>query len=84
MERARPLSGEAFLSLAAALGHIPSVTWDYRWIARLRMGQQEVLGQLSKPFAGEILSRILDNRGNLVALAEWSDAGWRLARVFRE
>jgi tRNA pseudouridine55 synthase len=83
-ERPRALSGEAFLPLAAALGHISSVTWDHRWIARLRMGQQEVLGQLGEPLAGETLLRVLDNRGNLVALAQWSDAGWRLARVFRE
>jgi tRNA pseudouridine55 synthase len=84
LERPRGISDEAFLPLAAALGHISSVTWDHRWIARLRMGQQEVLGQLSRPLAGENLLRILDRRGNLVALAEWSDAGWRLARVFRE
>jgi tRNA pseudouridine55 synthase len=84
VERARAVSGEAFLSLASALGAISSVTWDQRWIARLRLGQQEVLAQLGKPPAGENLSRILDQRGNLVALAEWSDAGWRLVRVFRE
>jgi tRNA pseudouridine55 synthase len=77
-------AGGAFLSLAAALGHLSAVTWDHRWIARLRMGQQEVLSQLGEPFAGETLSRILDPRGNLVALVQWSDAGWRLARVFRE
>ncbi len=84
VERAGALSGAAFLSLAAALGHISSVTWDHRWIARLRMGQQEVLSQLGKPRAGENRWRILDGRGNLVALAEWGDAGWRLVRVFRE
>lgn len=84
LERPRALGGEAFLPLAAALGHISSVTWEHRWIARLRMGQQEVLGQLGSPATGENLLCILDNRGNLVALAEWHDAGWRLARVFRE
>jgi tRNA pseudouridine55 synthase len=84
MERARSLSLEAFLPLTAALSHLPSVTWGYRWIARLRMGQQEVLGQLGKPASGEYLMRVLDSRGNLAALAEWGDAGWRLARVFRE
>lgn len=84
VERARSLSGEAFLSLAVALSHIPSVSWHHRWIARLRMGQQEVLTQLGKPLTDENLSRILDSRGNLVALAKWCDAGWRLARVFRE
>ena len=84
LERPRDIPDEAFLPLAAALGHISSVTWDHRWIARLRMGQQEVLAQLSRPLAGENLLRILDKRGDLVALAAWSEAGWRLARVFRE
>ncbi|MGH7928924.1 MAG: tRNA pseudouridine(55) synthase TruB, partial [Candidatus Binatia bacterium] len=84
MEHTRSLSAAAFLSLTAALSHLPSVTWEHRWIARLRMGQQEVLEQLGKPPAGENLSRILDSRGDLAALAEWGDAGWRLARVFRE
>ncbi|HEX2230237.1 MAG TPA: tRNA pseudouridine(55) synthase TruB [Candidatus Binatia bacterium] len=84
LERPRAISDQAFLPLAAALGHIPSVTWDHRWIARLRMGQQEVLGQLTRPLARENLLRVLDTRGNLVALAQWSEAGWRLARVFRE
>jgi tRNA pseudouridine55 synthase len=83
-QRGPSLPPEAFLSLAAALSHLPSVIWDHRWIVRLRMGQQDVLGQLGKPLAGEDLSRILDKQGNLVALAEWGDAGWRLARVFRE
>jgi tRNA pseudouridine55 synthase len=84
LERPRALSAQAFLPMAAALGHIPSVAWEHRWIARLRMGQQEVLGQLSRPRAGETQLRILDHTGKLAGLAEWSDAGWRLARVFRE
>jgi tRNA pseudouridine55 synthase len=84
LERPHALSGETFLPLAAALGHLSAVTWEQRWIARLRMGQQEVLGQLGRPLAGETLLRILDRKGNLVALAEWNGDGWRLARVFRE
>jgi tRNA pseudouridine55 synthase len=84
LERERSLSAKVFLSLTAALSHLPSVTWEHRWIARLRMGQQEVLAQLGKPIPGESLSRILDTRGNLAALAAWGDAGWRVARVFRE
>jgi tRNA pseudouridine55 synthase len=84
LERPRALSGEMFLPLAAALGHLSAVTWEQRWIARLRMGQQEVLGQLGRPAAGETLLRILDRTGNLVALVQWAGVGWRLARVFRE
>jgi len=75
----------ALVSLAVALSHLPSVTWDNRWIARLRLGQQDILAQLGSPLAGEELAPILDRQGNLVALAEWSDvSGWRLGRVFRE
>jgi tRNA pseudouridine55 synthase len=75
----------ALVSLAVALSHLPSVTWDHRWIARLRLGQQDILAQLGSPRAEGKLTPILDGQGNLVALAEWSDvSGWRLARVFRE
>jgi hypothetical protein len=67
------------------LSHLSAVTWDNRWIARLRMGQQEILRQLGKPLAEEKLQPILDRHGNLAALAEWNEgSGWRLARVFRE
>jgi tRNA pseudouridine55 synthase len=75
-------AADSFLSLASALGHLSSATWDHRWIARLRLGQQELLSQLGDPRAGENLSRILDHQGHLVALAEWSGGAWRLARVF--
>jgi tRNA pseudouridine55 synthase len=85
LERSKATPAGALVSLAAALSHLPAVTWDNRWIARLRLGQQEILGQLGKPGAEEKLAPILDRQGNLVALAEWSeDTGWRLARVFRE
>ena len=85
LEQEKKAPAEALVPLAAALGHLVAVTWDNRWIARLRMGQQEVLGQLGKPRAEEKLAPILDRQGNLAALAEWSEgAGWRLARVFRE
>jgi tRNA pseudouridine55 synthase len=84
VERSQPIAAQSFLSLTAALSHLPSVTWDHRWVARLRMGQQEVLGQLGAPLPGQSRSRILDKRGNMVALVEWVDGAWRLARVFRE
>jgi tRNA pseudouridine55 synthase len=85
LEQEKSALAGAFVPLAAALSHLSAVTWDNRWIARLRMGQQEILGQLGKPRAEEKLTPILDRRGNLVALAEWGDGtGWRLARVFRE
>lgn len=76
------------LSLDNALEHLPAATWEHRLVARLRLGQQEILNHVGKPAAGERLMRILDPRGSLAALAEWSEdpAGgrWRLLRVFRE
>ena len=75
------------LSLSSALSHLRAVTWQSGWLSRVRMGQQEILNQIGKPLAGERLVRILDPRGELVALAEWSEiipgGLWRLARVFR-
>ena len=85
LERSKAVPSESFVSLSAALSHLPAETWDNRWIARLRLGQQELLGQLGKPHSEEKLVAILDRQKNLVALAEWSeDIGWRLGRVFRE
>lgn len=74
------------LSLSSALSHLRAVTWQTGWLSRVRMGQQGILNQIGKPVAGERLVRILDPRGELVALAEWSEdipgGLWRLARVF--
>jgi tRNA pseudouridine55 synthase len=73
--------------LSSALSHLRGLTWQSGWLSRVRLGQQEILNQIGKPLAGERLVRILDPRGELVALAEWSEdipSGlWRLARVFR-
>jgi tRNA pseudouridine55 synthase len=75
------------VSLPCALSHLRSITWESRWLTRLRLGQQEILAQIGKPLDGEKLVNILDSRGNLVALVEWTGAmpggRWRLFRVFR-
>jgi tRNA pseudouridine55 synthase len=85
LEKEKAAPAGALVPLAAALSHLSAVRWDHRWVARLRMGQQEILGQLGKPRGDERLAPILDRQGSLVALAEWSeDSGWRLTRVFRE
>jgi len=73
--------------LSSALSHLRGVTWQSGWLSRVRLGQQEILNQIGKPLAGERLVCILDPRGELVALAQWSEdipgGLWRLARVFR-
>jgi tRNA pseudouridine55 synthase len=77
------------VSLRSALSHLPAMTWQSRLLSRLRLGQQEVLVELGRPREGEKLLGILDPRGALAALVEWSTedvaAGrWRLVRLFKE
>ena len=76
------------ISLGAALGHLRSMTLQSRLLSRLRLGQQEVLGQIGKAREGEKIVAIVDPRGQLAALAEWmndtAEGRWRLFRVFRD
>jgi tRNA U55 pseudouridine synthase TruB len=78
--------GAPLLSLREALVHLPSVTWQSRLLSRLRLGQQDLLAQIAKPRDCADLVGILDPRGELAALAKWSDESsggrWRLHRVF--
>lgn len=77
-----------FLSLSAALAQLRAVSWQSPLVARLRLGQQSVLGQIGKRLGDEEFVRILDSRGGLAALARWNDdipgGHWRLSRVFHE
>jgi tRNA pseudouridine55 synthase len=74
------------VSIPSALSHLRGITWDDRWITRLRLGQQELLGQIGQPVEREKWLRILDPRGELAALVEWNEempgGRWRLFRVF--
>ena len=78
--------GAPLLSLRDALIHLPAVTWQSRLLSRLRLGQQDLLGQIAKPQGCESLVGILDPRGELAALARWTEdlpgGRWRLYRVF--
>ena len=75
------------LSLETALNHLRAVVWQSRLVSRLRLGQQEVLGQIGARQACEDFVAILEPRGELAALAKWADdipgGRWRLFRVFR-
>jgi tRNA pseudouridine55 synthase len=75
VEEAPPL-----LPLAAAVSHLPGVRVDAAAIARLRMGQQAPLAELASPPPGNFC--ILDEAGQLVAIAEPGPDHPRLARVF--
>ena len=74
------------LSLSSALNHLRAVTWQSPLVARLRLGQQETLGQIGNRMDGEVFVRVLDARGELAALAKWNEdipgGRWRLSRVF--
>lgn len=78
--------GAPLLSLRDALLHLPTVTWQSRLLSRLRLGQQELLAQIAKPPHHDDLVGILDPRGELAALAKWSEdlpgGRWRIHRVF--
>ena len=86
LERRYAAEGAPLISLRDALVHLPAVTWQSRLLSRLRLGQQELLAQIGKPRDCAGLVGILDPRGELAALAKWSDecsgGGWRLVRVF--
>jgi tRNA pseudouridine55 synthase len=79
--------GAPILSLREALRHLPAVTWQSRLLSRLRLGQQDLLAQIARPRDCADLVGILDPRGELAALAKWSEelsgGRWRLHRVFQ-
>jgi tRNA pseudouridine55 synthase len=88
LERLAARAQSAMISLSNALSHLRGITWDHRWLARLRLGQQECLNQIGKPLEKHELVRLLDGRGDLVALIGWNEetpgGSWRLLRVFKE
>jgi len=87
LERLDPTMAAPLLSLEKALDHLRAITWETQLLSRLRLGQQEILSHLDKPVGGEKLARILDPRGELVALVEWIEdvprGRWRLIRIFK-
>lgn len=88
LEQVATRAESALISLSDALSHLRGIVWEHRWLARLRLGQQEVLSQIGKPHEKQELVRLVDGRGDLVALIGWDEeipgGGWRLLRVFKE
>lgn len=88
LERQCVNASVSLLPLAEALGHLRAVQWPSRLLSRLRLGQQEILGQIDPAQPGERLVRVLNPHGDLAALAEWTEdlpgGRWRLQRVFQE
>jgi tRNA U55 pseudouridine synthase TruB len=75
------------ISLRAALNPIRMVNWEGRLLSRLRLGQQQVLAQIGNRREAERLVGIVDPRGDLAAIAEWTEdlpeGRWRLFRLFQ-
>jgi tRNA pseudouridine55 synthase len=75
------------VSLRAALNNLRMVNWEGRLLSRLRLGQQEVLMQIGNRREAERLVGIVDSRGALAAIAEWTvdlpEGRWRLFRLFQ-
>jgi tRNA pseudouridine55 synthase len=75
------------ISLRVALNPMRMVDWDGRLLARLRLGQQHVLAQIGERRETERLVGIVDPRGELAAIAEWTEdvpqGRWRLFRLFQ-
>jgi tRNA pseudouridine55 synthase len=88
LEQVATRAESALISLSDALSHLRGLVWEHRWLSRLRLGQQEVLSHIGKPLEKQEVVRLLDGRGDLVALIgsdeEIPDGGWRLLRVFKE
>jgi tRNA pseudouridine55 synthase len=88
LEQVATRAESALISLNDALSHLRGLVWEHRWLARLRLGQQEVLSHIGKPLEKQEVVRLLDGRGDLVALIgsdeEIPGGGWRLLRVFKE
>ena len=88
LEQVATRAESALISLSDALSHLRGLVWEHRWLARLRLGQQEVLSHIGKPLEKQEIVRLLDGRGDLVALIgsdeEIPGGGWRLLRVFKE
>lgn len=74
------------LSLNEALPHLRALRLPSVLFSRLRMGQQNILAGVGAPECKEEIVRLVDDDGQLAALAQWAvgTAGgtWRLLRVF--
>jgi tRNA pseudouridine55 synthase len=76
------------IPLRAALNYMRMVVWEGRLLSQLRLGQQQVLAQIGERRAEERLVGIVDARGELAAIAEWTEdlpeGRWRVFRLFQE
>ncbi len=71
------------VSIRDAMAAYPAFVLDRRGIAELVRGQQDVLGRIGKPSQAGEVACLLDQAGEVVAVAQASEdcASWRVARV---
>jgi tRNA pseudouridine55 synthase len=82
LEEIRPDSTLPLLGLREALAGIREFQADERMAARIRLGQQGALVELSPPAGLEEVAMLLDRRGRPVAVLGGSGARWKILRVF--
>ena len=87
LERQFERDSSPLISLRAALNHMRMVNWEGRLLSQLRLGQQQALAQIGNRREAERLVGIVDSRGELAAIAEWTEdlpeGRWRLFRLFQ-
>jgi tRNA pseudouridine55 synthase len=87
LERQFEQDSSPLISLRAALNHMRMVNWEGRLLSQLRLGQQQALAQIGNRREAERLVGIVDSRGEIAAIAEWTEdlpeGRWRLFRLFQ-
>jgi tRNA pseudouridine55 synthase len=86
IERLKNQGNLPLLSLNQVLKDLREICLDNGSLSQIRMGRQEAVARLGAPEEGEQYARLVDAKGDLVALAQWAEEAtggrWRLFRVF--
>jgi tRNA pseudouridine55 synthase len=86
IERLKDRGELPLLSLNQVLKDLREICLDNGSLSQIRMGRQEAVARLGAPEGGEQYMRLVDAKGDLVALAQWAEettgGRWRLFRVF--
>jgi tRNA pseudouridine55 synthase len=86
IERLKDRGELPLLSLNQVLKDLREICLDNGSLSQIRMGRQEAVARLGAPEGGEQYMRLVDAKGDLVALAQWAEEAtggrWRLFRVF--
>lgn len=75
-----PASEQGWVSVRAALAHLPAVELDRIACAAVRQGKRRVLGEIPLPGDADA-AVLLDREGHVVAVVVRSSQGWSFGRV---